>query len=116
MPDDPATSMAEHGRFNKRIKPVKPLFFVLPHSKVTAALCSDVYNFLQILPGSSSAQEQWQQSWTAAAQNWRGLTITKLTQSTGTLSGLKNLLEQKLQLRTAAADLQIKLFFNCRPH
>jgi hypothetical protein len=77
---------------------------------------SDVHKYLQTLTENRNSRWIWQQSWTTAALNWRGLTITKLTQSAGTISRLKNLQKKKLLLPVAAADLQIKLFFNCRPH
>lgn len=95
---------------------MQPLYFVVSPSKIAAAASRDVHNYLQIYRGNRNSHWMWLQSWTTAAQNWRGLTITKLTQSTDTISRLKNLPNQKLQLAVAAADLQIKLFFNCRPH
>jgi hypothetical protein len=92
------------------------LFFVVPPSKIAAMGGSDVHNYLQLYSENRNGRWMWQQSWNPAVHNWRGLTITKLTQSTDTISRLKNLPKQKLQLAVAAADLQIKLFFNCRPH
>ncbi len=93
-----------------------PLFFVVPQRKTAEATSTDVHNYLQIFTENRNSRRMWQQSWTAAAQNWRGLTITKLKQSSGNISRVKNLPKQKLQLQAAAADLQIELFFNCRPH
>ena len=93
-----------------------PIFFVIPPSKVASKTSGNVHIYLQILTRNDSTQRMWQKSWTAAAQKWRYLTITKLTQKAGTLCSVKNLPKQKLQLTVAAADLQIQLFFNCRPH
>ena len=95
---------------------MQPLFFVVPQSKVAKIANGDVHNYLQIYRENRNSHWMWQQSWTTAAQNWRGLTITKLTQSTDTIWQLKNVPQQNLPLPVAAADLQIKLFFNCRPH
>lgn len=93
-----------------------PIFFVLPPSIVAANASGDVREYLQISTENSNLQKLCPQSWTAAAQNWRGLTITKLTQTPATLNSVKNLPMQKLQLTVTAADRQIELFFNCRPH
>lgn len=93
-----------------------PIFFVVPHRIVTTKASGDVHNYLQILTKNRNSRWTWQLSWTTAAQNWRGLTITKLTQTTDTLQQIKNRPQQKLQQPVTAADLQIRLFFNCRPH
>lgn len=93
-----------------------PIFFVVPHCKVAALAGGDVHNYLHILTKNRNSRWMWQQSWTTAAQNWRGLTITKLTQTADTMPKLKNVPKQKLQLPVTAADPEIQLFFNCRPH
>jgi hypothetical protein len=93
-----------------------PIFFVLPPSKVVKNASAEVHNYLQISAENGNSQRLWPQSWTAAAQHWRGLTITKLTQTPAILNRVKNLPMQKLQLSVTAADRQIELFFNCRSH
>jgi hypothetical protein len=91
-----------------------PLYFVLPICKKTSENRSDAPILLAI--PSKHGNDSHCRPFTAPIQNWRSLTITKLTQSAVKMNKLKNKATQKLQLPLAAAELKIELFFNCRPH
>lgn len=91
-----------------------PLYFVLPICKKISENSSDAQILVAIpcQPGNDNNCKSL--SFSAAIQNWRSLTITKLTQSAAKMNQLKNTPTQTLQRPLAAADLKIELFFNCR--
>jgi hypothetical protein len=92
-----------------------PLYFVVPTCKKTLENASDAQLLLHTPSKYEYARNYRLLSFTAAIQNWRSMTITKLTQSAAKIPRLKNTQTQNLPLSVAAADSKIELFFNCRP-